>query len=177
MRHSNTISFTLFAALIVRAPPPSSASDWPQFRGHNGQGIAERQNLPDRWDVETGDNILWRAALPGLAHSSPIGWGDRVYVTTAIADEGTDVRFGTGNSSTDDLVSHHWQLLAFDKRSAQQVWDKTVHRGVPKVKRHVKASHASATPATDGKRIVMLLGSEGPFCFDMEGESSCGAAM
>ena len=99
MRHTDTISRTLFAALIVLAPPPSSGSDWPQFRGPDGSGIAERQNLPDRWNVASGDNILWRAALPGLAHSSPIVWGERVYVTTAVADEGTDVRFGTGNSS------------------------------------------------------------------------------
>ena len=82
------------------------------------------------------------------------------------------MRFGTGNSgivgsgSTNDLVSHRWLLLAFDKPSGEPLWEKTVHRGVPKVKRHVKASHASATPATDGERIVMLLGAEGLFCFD-----------
>ena len=91
MRHIDTTLLTLFATLIVLAPPPSTASDWPQFRGRDGSGIAVRQNLPDRWNVASGDNILWQAALPGLAHSSPIVWGERVYVTTAVADEGTDI--------------------------------------------------------------------------------------
>jgi len=152
------------------------AADWPQFRGTDARGLAENQDLPASWNVASNENILWHAALGGLSHSSPIVWGERVYVTTATADEAADVQFGTGDSdvvgagSTEDLVTHEWRLSAFDKRSGERVWDKAVHHGVPTVKRHVKASHASATPATNGSRIVVLFGSEGLYCFDMDGE-------
>lgn len=156
--------------------PCFGGSQWPQFRGPDGSGVAEQQNLPDRWDVTSGANILWSAEIPGLAHSSPVVWGNRLYLTSAIAEEGTDVQFGTGDSdvvgsgSTDDVVPHRWQLLAFDTKQGTIAWERTVSRGVPRVKRHVKASHASATPATDGERLVVMVDSEGLFAFDMVGE-------
>jgi outer membrane protein assembly factor BamB len=152
----------------------TSAADWPQFRGPDGSGVADQQNLPVEWDVERGRNLLWRTALPGLGHSSPIVWGERVYLTTAIA-EGREVGLLLGDSDAagidpaDDMVPHRWDLIALDKRTGAVSWQKTAHRGVPRVKRHIKASHASATPATDGRRIVALLDSEGLFCFDMDG--------
>ena len=74
-----------------------------------------------------------------------------------------------GIDSAKDMVSHTWHLMAFDKASGKVLWDKAVHQGVPRMKRHVKASHASATPATDGGSIVALFGSEGLFCFDTNG--------
>ena len=178
MKPNHTVQAVLVAASTAALAflAASADADWPQFRGADGRAIASDQDLPDRWDVETGENILWRQSIDGLAHSSPIVWGERVYVTTAIAEPGTEVGFGTGDSdmvgsgSTEDLVSHRWQLLAFDKRSGERLWEKTLHRSVPRVKRHVKASHASATPVTDGERIVLLLGSEGLYCVDMDGE-------
>ena len=126
------------------------------------------------WDVKTRRNVAWTVAIPGMGHSSPIVWGDRVYVTTAVASSGTPTVV-TGDSSKSgidaaaDMVSHTWRLIAIDKTSGKIVWDRAVHTGVPRVKRHVKASHASSTPATDGRAIVALLGSEGLFCFDMNG--------
>ena len=126
------------------------------------------------WDVKTRRNVAWTVAIPGMGHSSPIVWGDRVYVTTAVASSGTPTVV-TGDSSKSgidaaaDMVSHTWRLIAIDKASGKIVWDRAVHTGVPRVKRHVKASHASSTPATDGRAIVALLGSEGLFCFDMNG--------
>ena len=74
-----------------------------------------------------------------------------------------------GIDSAKDMVAHTWRLLAFDKTTGKVMWDKVVHQGMPRLKRHVKASHASATPATDGRSIVALLGSEGLFCFDTNG--------
>ena len=74
-----------------------------------------------------------------------------------------------GINSAQDVVRHTWHLLAIDKASGRVAWDRTMHSGVPRVKRHVKSSHASATPATDGRAIVALLDSEGLFCFEMNG--------
>ena len=66
--------------------------------------------------------------------------------------------------------AHQWQVLALDRASGKTVWSRTVHQGVPRVKRHVKGSHASASPATDGRVVVAMLGSEGLFAFDMDGK-------
>ena len=169
IRYINLASLSL--ALLM--PRLSTGDDWPQFRGPGGSGVAEQQNLPDSWNVENGHNIRWRTTIPGLAHSSPIVWGGRVYVTTAVATEG-DAPFQTGDNdvvgsrSVEQLVAHRWEVLAIDGRSGDVAWHETVHSGVPRLKRHVKASQASATPATDGKHLVALLGSEGLFCFDVQ---------
>jgi outer membrane protein assembly factor BamB len=160
---------------VVLSLSVAAANDWPQFRGPDARGVSDRQDLPIEWSVERGENVLWTVPVPGLAHSSPVVWGDRVYLTTAIAEEG-DVAFGTGDvdvvgaESTEDLVPHRWEVLALDKRTGAFAWRKTAHRGVPRIRRHVKASHASATPVVDGNRLVALLGSEGLFCFDLDGE-------
>lgn len=71
-----------------KRPEPSTANaNWPSFRGMQAAGIAEKQNLPDKWDGKTGENILWRTPIPGLAHSSPVVWGQRVFVTSAVSSD------------------------------------------------------------------------------------------
>jgi len=164
------------AALFLVLASELEAQNWPQFRGPDGSGIAHQQNLPLEWSVAEGRNLLWRVPMEGLAHSSPIVSGDRVYLTTAVADITGEPTLVLGDSDVagidpaPDMVAHRWELLALDKRTGAVLWHKTAHRGVPRLKRHVKGSHASATPATDGRNLVALLGTEGLFCFDMEGE-------
>jgi len=164
------------AALFLVLASELEAQNWPQFRGPDGSGIADRQNLPLEWSAAEGRNLLWRVPMEGLAHSSPIVWGDRVYLTTAVADITGEPTLVLGDSDVagidpaPDMVAHRWGILAVDKHTGTVLWHKTAHRGVPRLKRHVKGSHASATPATDGRNLVALLGTEGLFCFDMEGE-------
>lgn len=167
-------NLSVLLALSLLSAPAAAAQNWPSFRGPDAAGIADRQNLPLQWSVPESTNILWKTAIPGLAHSSPIVWGDRIYVTTAVSSQGTpELRTGdsksAGYTSTDDIVPHGWRLYALHKRTGEILWQRTEHEGVPRIRRHAKASHASATPATDGQRIVALLGSEGLFGFDMEG--------
>jgi outer membrane protein assembly factor BamB len=163
------VCLVLAALLTV----PVSAQNWPAFRGANASGLGTG-TPPISWDLETRRNIAWQTPIPGMGHSSPIVWGDRIYVTTAVASSGTPTVV-TGDSSkggvdsAKDVVAHTWRILAIDKASGKILWDRGVHTGVPRVKRHVKASHASSTPVTDGRAIVALLGSEGLFCFDMTG--------
>jgi outer membrane protein assembly factor BamB len=151
----------------------AAAQNWPAFRGTNAAGVAAGAP-PVRWDAKAMRNVAWKTPIPGLAHSSPIVWGDRIYLTTAVASSGTPaVKIGdssrAGIDPAQDMVTHTWRLLALDKASGRILWDRAVHTGLPRVKRHAKASHASATPATNGRVIVALLGSEGLFCFDMDG--------
>src|SRR5918996_2775270 len=67
-----------------------TTSDWPQFRGHNAAGVAEGAELPVSWDVDTGDNIRWKTAVPGMGHASPIVLGDSVFIVTAVSSEKDD---------------------------------------------------------------------------------------
>ncbi len=164
------------AALLLFIASELEAQNWPQFRGPDGSGIADRQDLPLEWSAGEQKNVLWRAPIEGLAHSSPIIWEDRVYLTTAVADTADAPTLVLGDSDAagidpaPDMVAHRWDILALDKNTGAVLFRKTAHQGVPRLKRHVKASHASATPATDGHHIVALFGTEGLFCFDMEGE-------
>ena len=163
------------AAVSVLLTGTAVAQNWPSFRGPSGTGVSTAVTAPPAaWNLASSKGIAWRTNIPGLAHSSPIVWGDRIYVTTAVASSGkTSIVTGdvskSGIDPATDVVSHTWRVIALDKASGKIAWDRVAHQGVPRMKRHVKASHASATPATDGRYIVALLGSEGLFCFDMAG--------
>ena len=160
-----------FATALVTAA--EAQTNWPAFRGANTAGVSSTA-VPTSWDLASSRNVAWKTPIPGLAHSSPIVWGDRVYVTTAVAASGRPaVKTGdvekSGIDSATDTGPHTWRLIALDRQTGRIVWDRAVHQGAPRMKRHVKASHASATPVTDGRVIVALMGSEGLFAFDLNG--------
>ena len=156
----------------ARPEPGAQKGSWPSFRGPQASGVAERQNLPDQWNGKTGENILWRTAIPGLAHSSPIVWGDRIFVTSASSsDPKATFRpglYGDGDASKDQ--SHHrWIIYALDKRTGKILWERIAHQGVPVNKRHIKSTYANSTPATDGRIVVAWFGSQGVHAYDVNG--------
>ncbi len=160
------------AGVAICLTPAAHAENWPSFRGPNASGIADERSLPTSWDVNTSANMLWRTPLPGLGHSSPVVWDDRVFVTLAISGA-PRLAYNPKNDDIQparDDSSHEWRVYCLDKRTGRILWQRTAHRGVPKVKRHVKASQANATPATDGRVLVVSFGSEGLYCYDMDGE-------
>ena len=148
------------------------AANWPSFRGANASGIGDAQGAPTTWNGESGDNILWKTAIPGIALSSPVVWGDTVFVTTAESED-ADTTFRTGLygdvDSVDDASVHRWKLYAVKKSDGKILWQKEAAKGTPKVKRHLKSSHANPSPVTDGKHVVAHFGSEGLHCFDFDG--------
>jgi outer membrane protein assembly factor BamB len=150
-----------------------SAQNWPSFRGPDASGVSAAA-VPVSWDLPASKNVAWKTPIPGMGHSSPIVWQDRVYVTTAVPASGkpavtTGDASKSGIDSATDTGPHTWRLIAVDRASGKIAWDREAHKGAPRIKRHVKASHASATPATDGRYIAALMGSEGLFVFDMTG--------
>jgi outer membrane protein assembly factor BamB len=166
---------------LVRSGPPRppalpkplpAKGSWPSFRGPGASGVADGQNLPDRWDGKTGENILWRTPVPGLAHSSPIVWGDRIFVTSAISSKpGASFKpglYGDGDAS-DDTSPHKFMLYALDKRTGKIAWERIAFEGPPRNKRHIKSTYASASPATDGRVVVAWFGSQGVHAFDVKG--------
>ena len=166
----------VLSGLSVASPgaqAPQSA--WPQFRGPHASGVATAPSAPPvSWSATPAKGIAWSTAIDGLAHSSPIVWGERIYLTTAVAAEGRPgVVLGdvskSGVATATDTGRHTWRVIAIDRQSGKIAWNTVAHDGLPRMKHHLKASHASATPATDGRYIVALLGSEGLFAFDMNG--------
>lgn len=112
----------------------ADAENWPVWRGPRGDGSSADSTAPTTWNGDTGENILWKAAIPGWGHSSPIVWGDRVFLTSCIDEKQQRV------------------LLCLDRRDGRTVWKQAVLTA-PLEKRHKLNSYASGTPATDGELI------------------------
>jgi len=173
MRVSAAALAGLLPALALAEGGARPGVDWPSFRGPVASGVADGFEAPEKWDAAKGEGVLWKTAVPGLAVSSPIVWGDRLFVTTAVSSDPNAVfrhgLFGDVEPSK-DVTSHSWRVLCLDKKTGKLLWEKVAHEGVPKTKRHPKSSQASATPATDGKIVVAHFGSEGLYAYDMQGK-------
>jgi outer membrane protein assembly factor BamB len=133
-----------------------TAANWPQYRGPNASGLDDSHLAPVEWNVGKGNNIAWQTPIPGLAHAAPIVWSNRVYVTTAVKPGPDPLKIGLYGDidSVQDRDSQEWRLLALDRDTGAVVWNQLAHSGIPRVKRHTKATHCNSTPATDGQRIV-----------------------
>lgn len=163
------VGVVLAATAAASQQPPAN---WPSFRGPGASGVATGQGLPDEWNGTTGLNVRWKTAIAGLAHSSPVVWGNRLFVTTAISTDPdatfTPGLYGEGTASADRSV-HRWVVMALDVATGSVVWERTAFEGVPLQKRHIKSTYASSTPATDGRVVVAWFGSMGLYAFDMDG--------
>lgn len=172
VKPTRTIARSGGASVRSLKPAANKNGSWPSFRGPQASGVVEGQNLPDRWDVKTGENILWRTPIPGLAHSSPIVWGNLIFVTTAVSSDATASfrpgLYGDGDASK-DRSRHRWILYALDKRTGKIIWERVAHEGEPIEKRHIKSTYANSTPATDGRIVVAWFGSHGVHAFDVSG--------
>ena len=158
---------------VSGATNPRPGIDWPQFRGIRASGVDDKHPAPVTWNVDKKQGVVWKTAIPGLGHASPVVWGDSVYLATSISsktDAGVRVGlYGDIRSVTDD-TPHEWRVYALDKKTGAIKWQQTAITGVPKIKRHEKATHANSTLATDGERIIAFFGSEGLYAFDMKGK-------
>jgi outer membrane protein assembly factor BamB len=151
----------------------SAADNWPQFRGPQSNGaVADDPRLPDTWSATA--NVMWKTDIPGIGWSSPVVWGDRIFLTSvisAVAPESPKkgLYFG-GNRENIPADEHRWMVYAVDWRTGKIVWEREVHRGVPRSSHHLKNTYASETPATDGERVYAYFGNLGMFVFDMDGK-------
>jgi outer membrane protein assembly factor BamB len=177
-RLAAALSAALLGALAAavpaaQAPPAPGTARWPSFRGPSASGVLAEARLPEKWDVKSGENIRWKVALPGLAHSSPILWGDRLFVTSAVSSAGAATfkpgLYGEGTAA-EDRSPQRWVVFALDRHTGKILWESTAYEGVPREKRHIKATYANATPATDGRRVVAFFGSQGLYALDLAGK-------
>ena len=144
---------------------------WPQFRGPASSGVSDGSGLPDAWSAT--ENVVWTTKIPGRGWSSPVVWGDRIFVTSAIKEGGElePVKKGLylfGERLPPKEV-HRWMVFCIDWNTGKILWEKVAGRGVPKHGHHLKNSLASETPVTDGQRVVAYFGSLGVFCYDSSG--------
>jgi outer membrane protein assembly factor BamB len=155
------------AALAQQLAPQS----WAQWRGPLGTGVAPDAQPPVAWSEKK--NLRWKTALPGKGHSTPIVWGDTIYLTTAIPfGEPVTPRF-VRPGAHDNLATtydHEFVVLAVSRTTGKIVWQQTVHQQVPHEAGHVTASLASASPVTDGERVFAFFGSYGLYCLDTGGQ-------
>ena len=158
--------------LVAVFATAASAQNWPQFRGPSATGVVESPGQPVKWDATAQQNVRWKLEIPGLAHSSPVVWGDKIFVTTAVSSGKDETRFGLFGdvAPVKDDPKHTWKVYAIDKNKGTILWERVAYEGLPKTKRHPKSSHASATPVTDGKYLIALFGSEGMYAYDLNGK-------
>ena len=121
---------------------------WPSFRGPWALGFIENSKPPTTWNVENGEHIKWKTAMPGLGHSSPIVWDNYLFVTTAVntaASASLKVGLYGDIDEADDSAIHEFKVYCLDKTSGKILWERLAHKGIPKSKRHTKASQANCT--------------------------------
>ena len=163
------LTVLLLAFTSITSPGPA---DWPQFRGPDASGLGIG-SAPTRWNGATGEGIAWKAPIPGLGHSSPVVWGDRIFLTSALAESGSPhLKVGLYGDiqPVENEGAQRFNVYCLDRRSGKILWQATAAAGVAKVKRHPKSTHANPSPATDGKHLAVLFGSEGLYVYDLNGK-------
>jgi outer membrane protein assembly factor BamB len=192
-------ALTLFVLLpftrlaLAQNPTPQQLQNWHQWRGPHANGFAPGANPPAEWS-ET-KNVKWKVAIPGKGFSTPIVWGDRIYLLTAIpaaaAEPTADFRavppqvMGQGQPANQPprgrgqrrgggggpaLVNHKFDVICLDRRTGQTIWQKTARETVPHEGHHQTSTFAPASPVTDGQYLYASFGSRGIYAFDMGGD-------
>ncbi len=160
------------SAIFLFSLLAAADSNWPQFRGPSASGVGSG-SPPLEWNGESGKNIRWKTEIPGLGHSSPILWGDRIFLTSAVPAAGESaLKLGLYGDikPVEGEGEQAFRVYCLDRKSGKILWQRTAASGPPKIKRHPKSTHANPTPATDGKHLVVFFGSEGLFTYDLDGK-------
>lgn len=173
-----TLTLCLFFITNILHAQNNNSDDeknWPHWRGPYANGISLNGNPPLEWSEEK--NIKWKVAIPGLGHSTPIIWGDQLFVSTAISVEAKedreeqpqqDQRGWMRSKQTKNI--YKFVVFSFDRQNGKVIWQTTVKEEIPKESTHEFGSWASNSPLTDGKHIYAYFGSRGIFCLDMKGK-------
>lgn len=146
--------------------------NWPGFRGPGARGVGEDgKGLPDRWSAT--ENVAWKLEVAGRGWSSPIVWGDSVFITTVINTGESEapkkgLYFGGDRVKPPESI-HQWKAICVELGSGKVKWERLIHEGQPKSSMHIKSSFASETAVTDGERVYFCFGNLGLFCFDFDG--------
>lgn len=165
------IRLLLFLSLICLLPAFANAqTHWPQFRGAQSTGVTEDTTLPEKWSAT--ENVAWKTDIAGIGWSSPIVWGNQVFLTSVINSGDTEPpKKGLyfGGERPVPPAEHRWMVYAVNFQTGKVMWEREVHKGIPKFSRHLKNSFASETPVTDGERVYAYFGNVGLYVFNLKG--------
>lgn len=171
MKKTNLSGALMMSCVILISAGRIFAQDWPGWRG-DGRGISPEKNLPLKWSEDEG--VKWKTPIPGAGHSSPIVWGNRVFVTTAVAEDPNVETFRGGvylggDRKKPDESEYAYHVICLNADQGNILWSKAVARQSPRTRRHTKNTYASETPVTDGKYVFASFGSAGLYGVDFEG--------
>jgi outer membrane protein assembly factor BamB len=187
------------AAFLMAAPlqaVENAEANWHQWRGPNGNGLASQGDPPVEWSPEK--NITWKKAIPGRGNASPIIWGDKVFIATAVdtgkpdpnaaataaapaeenpgspPGEGFGRRggrrgFGRFGGDSGPRNVHQFIVMCLDRHTGEVLWQKVAREAAPHEGKHGDNTFASGSPTTDGERLYVTFGSQGIFCYDLDG--------
>ena len=168
MRALAVVLFTTFTLTLAGAPA-LLAGDWPGFRGPDGAGVSDEAKLPAEWARDK--NVAWKAKVPGYGWSSPVVWGDKVFVTTAVADgQKPPALKGPGGGDPPTDAVYRWEVHCLDAATGKPLWTRLAAEHKAATGNHVSNTHASETPVTDGERVYAYFGTVGVFCYDLAGK-------
>ncbi len=167
-----SVSVAVSAMLAYDGSPAESEYNWPQWRGPLGVGVAPGANPPIEWSESK--NVRWKIALPGKGHSTPIVWGDHVFITAAVptGDE-VEPRYDNApgaHHSVPVTHPHNFVVLAVRRSDGKKIWQQTGHTQLPHEGGHYTGSLASNSPVTDGEHLFAFFGSRGLYCLNLDGE-------
>ena len=168
--------------IVLLTAWPGAAQQWPQFRGPGASGVAvDDPRLPDTWSAT--NNVAWSVVIPGRGWSSPVVWGDHVFVVSAVNTRQVEtlnpvptyLARSLGGTMSGAMITqatdeYRWMLYDLDVQTGRIRWERVIKAAVPDQAVHQKNSFASETPVTDGERVYVYLGYAGLFAFDMTGQ-------
>lgn len=162
---------TLALTFLLFVTSLHAASNWPQFRGPGARGIAEQPTIPSTWSATK--NVAWKTDLPGRGWSSPVVWGNRVFLTTVINRgklEAPKKGLYFGGNRKAPKSRHEYWVYCLGLENGKTLWKKQVHSGVPKTGIHLKSSFGAETAVTDGRLVYFYFGDQGLFAFHLDGK-------
>jgi outer membrane protein assembly factor BamB len=162
----------VLAGAVLSQRSLAGQDDWPQWRGPLSTGVSPDARPPIKWSEHR--NIRWKTEIPGKGHSTPIIWGERIFLTTAIPyGPAVKQRLPIRPGAHDNLATthkHEYVVLAVNRKTGKILWQQTMHKDLPHEAGHVTASLASASPVTDGERVFAFFGSRGLYCLNTSGK-------
>lgn len=171
----------VFILLSACSPATGRGDDWPQFRGPGGAGVSGEKQLPLEWAADK--KVQWKVKVPGRGWSSPVVWGDKVFLTAAATDSPARPGGGAGRpgggfggggfggrGAAPPNAVYRFEVYCLDRATGKTLWKQLALEGKPRVATHGSNTYASETPVTDGERVYAYFGMHGLFCYGLDGK-------
>jgi outer membrane protein assembly factor BamB len=170
LRPLGGLTLVCLATTAARADfAEESARNWHRWRGPDATGVAPHGNPPLTWDGST--NVKWKVPIEGRGTASPIVWGDKVFILTAV-DTGNPDPTGAARKNV-----HQFKVICLNRTTGERIWERVAREHAPHESLHETNTHASGSPTTDGRFLYASFGSFGVYCYDLDGNPKWGVDL